>query len=71
MNGINNTFEWGTIQPIISMEVYIYLGIHSNSNPLLGYFPIMGGNNAISLIDPKKTSSTSGLHGFRCFLIGR
>ena len=54
-------------------EIYSYLGIHSNSDPTAGYFPIRGSDNTItiSLIDPYKDTVTHAKHGFRCFMIGK
>ena len=69
-----NTFEWNTIEPPISMkDVYTYLGIHANSSPTVGYFPIRGSDTAItfSLIDPDSNPVTHADHAFKCFMIGK
>lgn len=53
------------------MEIYIYLGIYANSIPTIGYFPIRGSNNTISLIDPYSNIVTHSEHGFKHFMLGK
>lgn len=68
---IINTFEWNDVELLISMEIYIYLGIYANSIPTIGYFPIRGSNNTISLIDPYSNIVTHSEHGFKHFMLGK
>ena len=54
-------------------DIYTYLGIHSNSSPTAGFFPIRRDDTAItfSLIDPYNNTASYARHGFKCFMIGK